>query len=279
MEGPLVSAGWLREHAAEVRVVDVRWRLGEPGRGRALYEEGHVPGAVFLDVDTDLADLSKPGPGRHPMPDPERFVRTVERVGIGDDTIVVAYDDAGGAHAARLWWLLWHHGHRQAHLLDGGLPAWVAAGGALAREVPAWPRGRFTLRPPLVGAIHRDEVRASLGRLLLLDARTPERYEGRVEPLDPRAGHIPGAKNAPYPENLDPRTSRLLPPEVLRRRYEALGAGRAETVACYCGSGVTACHDVLAMVVAGFPPPLLYPGSWSDWSRDAEMPIETGRGP
>jgi thiosulfate/3-mercaptopyruvate sulfurtransferase len=272
---PLVSAGWLLRHLAEVRPVDTRWVLTEPGRGRATYDAGHLPGAVFADIDSDLSELGKPGPGRHPLPEGRRFAATMSRLGIGDDTRVVAYDGQGGVDAARLWWLLLFHGHERAQILDGGVAAWLAAGGTLTDEKTVVAPADFHSRPPLVQAVDRAYVQRTLGRALLLDARARERYEGRVEPIDPRAGHIPGARSAPFAENLDPQ-GRMRPAAELRERYAALGALDASEVICYCGSGVTACHDVLALVVAGRKAPLLYEGSWSDWSRDPALPAELG---
>jgi thiosulfate/3-mercaptopyruvate sulfurtransferase len=280
MVWPLVDAAWLAGHLSRVRPVDVRWALGQPGKGRAAYEAGHIPGAVFLDLDQDLCGPDPPGPGRHPLPDPGRFAEAMARAGVGDDTPVVAYDDCAGAHAARLWWLLLHFGHARAHVLDGGLAAWRAAGGALSTEVPSPKRARFAIRPALLRAVDREAVKAAVakGGALLLDARARARYEGRTEPVDSRPGHIPGARSAPYAENLDP-SGRMLAPDALRRRYEALGAADAPEVICYCGSGVTACHDVLALVAAGLPPPALYVGSWSDWSRDPALPARLGPDP
>jgi thiosulfate/3-mercaptopyruvate sulfurtransferase len=257
---PAVGAAWLLGHCDEVRIADVRWTLGAPGKGRSSYDEGHLPGAVFLDVDADLSDLSRPGPGRHPLPRPERFAEAMGRAGIGDETRVVAYDDAGGAIAARLWWLLGRHGHARAHILDGGIGAWVAGGGRLTRHVPRPEPARFTVRPPLLVVVDRAHVAGALGRALLLDARAPERYEGRVESIDPRAGHVPRARSAPWTGNLD-AAGRVLPSGDLRARYQALGAIPGREVICYCGSGVTACLDVLALFAAGLDPPALYEGA------------------
>jgi|SRR5579883_3306214 len=271
--GPLVDTASLaaRLGDAAVRVVDVRWRLGEPGAGRRAWERERIPGARFLDVDDDLADRSDLRRGRHPLPSPERFVAALASIGVGRGTQVIAYDDAGGAAAARLWWMVRALGGAAA-VLDGGWPRWVAEGRAIERGTPspiapsfepfaaprAWP-----------GIVSRDEVRAiAEGRrdALLLDARAPERYRGEVEPVDRRAGHIPGAANAPFADNLD--GGRFRAPEELRDRFRALGAGGSREVVCYCGSGVTACHDLLALAVAGLDGAKLYPGSWSEWVAD-----------
>lgn len=274
----LVSVGWLRERlgGAGVRVVDVRWYLTEPGRGRGEYLAGHIPGAVYMDIDTDLAAPKGQGPGRHPLPSAAAFAAAAGRAGIGPAAHVVAYDAAGGAYAARLWWLLRYFGHGRVSVLDGGWPAWQAAGGpeeaGETRVTPASftprPNGAMVVDAAAVERLRRDP------RALLLDARAAERYEGRVEPVDPRAGHIPGAVSAPYAGNLRPDGT-LLSADELRARYDALGAGRAEQVVCYCGSGVTAAHNVLALHLAGRES-LLYEGSWSDWSGDPARPAATG---
>jgi thiosulfate/3-mercaptopyruvate sulfurtransferase len=257
----------------DLRICDVRWWLVDPERGRREYAAGHLPGAVFVDVDSDL--VAAEGPGRHPLPDPVAFARRLEALGIGDDSEVVAYDDAGGAVAARLWWMLDDLGHRDVSVLDGGVTAWLAAGGELTAAVPSYPPGRLTLRDRWTRTIDRDALlpRLVAGDLALVDARAPERYRGDVEPVDPVAGHIPGAVNRPFAGNLGP-DGRFLAAEELRARYAGLGP----EVALSCGSGINACHDALAMRVAGLPDPLLYPGSYSDWSR-AGMPVATGDEP
>ncbi len=253
-----------------LRICDVRWWLVDPPRGRREYAAGHLPGAVFVDVDSDL--VAAEGPGRHPLPHPAAFARRLEALGIGDESEVVAYDDAGGAVAARLWWMLDDLGHRDVSVLDGGVKAWLAAGGELSAAIPAYPPGRLTLRDHWTRTIDRAALqpRLATGDLALVDARAPERYRGDVEPVDPVAGHVPGAVNRPFAGNLGP-DGRLLPPAELRARFSDLGAD----VAVSCGSGINACHDALAMRVAGLPDPLLYPGSYSDWSR-AGMPVATG---
>lgn len=272
---PVVSTDWLAEHLGDggVRVADVRWYLDPARVGRDAYAAGHLPGAVFFDVEHDL---SAPGGrrggrlGRHPWPSPERVGEVMSAAGIGPDTLVVAYDDQAGATAGRLWFVLRAHGHDRVAVLDGGLAKWLAEGRPLSTDVPSYPRTAFEprFRPELLAS--KEELLA--GVPLVLDARAPERYRGDTEPIDPRAGHVPGAKSAFYTENL--RDGVFRSPEELRARFAALGAEAAAPVV-YCGSGVTACHDLLALHRAGLPA-RLYAGSWSEWSSNPELPIETG---
>lgn len=267
-----------RQSERRLRIVDVRWVLGEPGRGRAAYQAGHLPGSIHLDLDADLADLAA-GAGRHPLPDPAAFGRRLGAVGIGLDDDVVAYDDVGGWVAARLWWMLDNLGHEHASVLDGGIAAWQAAGHPLTTDVPEWPAVR--LDPPRSTwsrTIDRDELRARLGELVLLDARGAPRYRGETEPIDPVAGHIPTARSRPVAENLD-ADGRFLSPETLREAFSRdTGATDMRAVVTSCGSGTSACHHALAMRVAGLPDPLLYVGSWSDWSA-AGYPVAVGEAP
>jgi thiosulfate/3-mercaptopyruvate sulfurtransferase len=250
--GPLVSADWLAEHLGEpdLRVVDSRWRLRDPGAGEREWMHGHIPGAAFIDLDEELSD--PPGErGRHPLPSPERFEAAARRAGISAATRVVAYDlDATGG-AARLWWLLRHFGHEQAAVLDGGFAAWR---GPLEQGEPRVEPGDFSARPREGDTADADEIAAQLGErsLVLLDARAAARFEGREEPVDTRAGHIPGALNLPLAEVAP--GGRYLP---------AGGLPEGELVA-YCGSGVAACNLVLAAELAGRRA-RLYPGSWSEW--------------
>jgi thiosulfate/3-mercaptopyruvate sulfurtransferase len=276
---PLDSPAWLAARLGDptVRPIDVRWYLTERGRGHGEYLASHIPGAVFMDVDDDLASPRGQGPGRHPLPTPEAFARSAGRAGIGPDAHVVAYDASGGAYAARLWWLLRYFGHDRVSLLDGGWPAWQAAGYPTELGAPSIKPATFIAVPHaelLVDAAAVDALRRD-PRALVLDARVTERYEGRIEPIDPRAGHIPGARSAPYPGNL--RDDGLMrSPDDLRERYLALGADSAERIACYCGSGVTAAHTVFALHLAGRTDALLYEGSWSDWSSDPARPVAIG---
>ena len=254
-----------------LRIADVRWWLVDPGKGRRDYAVAHIPGATFVDVDADLVGPS--GPGRHPLPSPAAFSARMAALGIADDTEVVAYDDAGGSIAARLWWMLDDLGHPRVSVLDGGIQAWLAAGGPVTAEVPAPRPGRLSLRDAWSRTIDREALIARLGEIALIDARAPERYRGDLEPIDPVPGHIPTAVNHPTAGNLD-AGGRFLDPGILRLRYASLG----EDVVASCGSGVTACHAALAMRVAGLPAPLLYPGSYSDWSRSG-LPVATGDEP
>jgi thiosulfate/3-mercaptopyruvate sulfurtransferase len=276
MSDLLVGATWLEAHREEVVVADVRWA---PALGTAeaerLFAAGHIPGALFFDVDRDLAGAAfTDGPGRHPLPAPEAFARTLGRAGIGEEDTVVAYDDVGGAYAARLWWMLEATG-RTCALLDGGLSAWpgpLETGAAHPRPVTEVAAGPWPSEL-LAGA---DEVRAALtAGAVVLDARAGDRYRGETEPFDPVAGHIPGARSAPWTENLG-GGGLLRPPVELRERFDAVGVHDASTAIAYCGSGVTAAHEVLALRVAGLGTARLYEGSWSDWVHDPSRPIATG---
>ncbi|KIF71372.1 sulfurtransferase [Streptomyces sp. AcH 505] len=270
---PVVDAGWVREHGEGLVLADVRWFLD--GRsGYEAYLAGHLPGAVWVDVDTVLSAPPDETEGRHPLPDPAGFAHALGALGIGDGTTVVAYDADGGPYAARLVWLLRRTG-RAAALLDGGLAAWPGAtetGGVTlpeARLTPVeWPKE--VLRTA-------DEVAA--GDAVVLDARAADRYSGEtVLPSDIRSGHVPGARSAPWSANITPEGT-FATPEQLRERYEALGVREGAEVIVYCGSGVTACHDLLALERAGITGAALYPGSWSAWSADLSRPVATGQEP
>ena len=271
---PFVSAAWLAGHLDEVVVVDCRYSL-DGSVGRPQYLEGHLPGAVHLDLDDDLASPPSPGGGRHPLPSPGDFATTMARAGVGDDTPVVAYDTAGGAFAGRLVWMLRVLDHPAA-VLDGGLAAWD--GPLETGEVTPRVHG-FTARLWPVDAIaDADDVAATAAAGgLVVDARAGERYRGDVEPLDPRAGHVPGAVNLPFADNL--ADGRLRPDTELRDRFVAAGVAPDRDTVVYCGSGVTACHDVLAMELAGLGRPRLFVGSWSAWSSDPDRPAATGDAP
>lgn len=275
---PIVSPAALhdRRGASDLRIVDVRWVLGGPGRGRQAYDAGHLPGAIFLDVDTDLVAVE--GPGRHPLPSPQDFRTRLARAGIGSRHEVIAYDDVGGWVAARLWWMLDDLGHERVAILDGGYQAWLAEGFPVTTDVPSLPESLLELADRWTGTIDRPELADRLGRVVLLDARAGPRYRGETEPIDPVPGHIPTARNAPTDGNLRP-DGRLLAPAELAARFRALGADGSEgPVVSSCGSGVSACFNSLAMRLAGLPDPILYPGSYSDWSRNG-MPVAVGPEP
>jgi thiosulfate/3-mercaptopyruvate sulfurtransferase len=278
LRGPLVSVAELAAAIddPDLRLIDGRWYLGKPGEGRAAYDAGHLPGAAHLDIDTDLT--APTGPGRHPLPDPAVFQAGLERLGIGDEHTVVAYDDVGGWVAARLWWMLDSLGHRAVAVLDGGVNAWTAAGHPLTTDVPRWPPATLTLRDTWTGTIERDDLRTALGTVRLLDARAAARYRGEIEPIDAYPGHIPTAVSAPTDANLG-SDGRFLPADALAERYRALGAdGSAGQVVVSCGSGVSATHDALALRIAGLPDAILYPGSYSDWTQQG-WPVATGEEP
>lgn len=280
--GPLVSCETLWEHLEEDWVVfDCRHDLQMPATGPLLYQEGHIPGAFHAHVDDDLSgDPGDGSGGRHPLPDPDAFCEFLSEHGVGPDTQVVAYDDMGGAWAGRLWWLLRHYGHEAVAVLDGGIKKWQDEGLPL-RKGDEEPRAaaRFEGKPGAMPTIDADAVAAAIknGGLRLVDVRVPERYRGEMEPVDPVAGHIPTAINVPFSGNLS-QDGLWLSPDELRARYEALVDGRdAKAVACYCGSGVTAAHGVLAMEVADLGTPSLYPGSWSEWCQPgAKRPVAKG---
>lgn len=296
MNSPLVSpallAAWMADGRPDLRIVDVRWYLGQPpGAGRTAFEQGHIPGATHLDVDVELTARS--GPGRHPLPDPAEFAAALEAAGIGDGDTVVAYDDAGGWVAARLWWMLEDlgfgaGGNGAALVLDGGLPAWIAGGWPVTTDVSTPQVASLHLASTWRRVIDRGELKRRLGRVLLLDARAGPRYRGEIEPIDPVPGHIPTALNAPTDGNLDASGRFRTPVELaeLHRSIQRLAfdagldvpAGGNATVVVSCGSGISACHSALALRIAGLPDPLLYPGSYSDWSTAGEA-VVTGPAP
>jgi thiosulfate/3-mercaptopyruvate sulfurtransferase len=250
-------------------LLDVRYRMGGPP-GAPEFAVGHVPGAAYVDLDTSLAGA--PGPrGRHPLPDPALFQEAMRAAGVSDDRPVVLYDDWGGRAAARCWWLLRWAGHGDARVLDGGWSAWVEAGRVRSDVQKSPQTGDFRLRPGLLPVLGADDVLGFAEQGVLVDARNPERFRGEVEPVDPVAGHIPGAVNVPTGANLA-ENGRFRSPEALREVY-SMAEGRP--VAAYCGSGVTAAHDILAMAVAGIDA-TLYPGSWSEWVTDPTRPVATG---
>jgi thiosulfate/3-mercaptopyruvate sulfurtransferase len=275
---PVVDLAWVRAHRERLVFADVRYYLD--GRsGRAAYERGHLPGAVFVDVDADLAAHGgPPTDGRHPLPEPADFAAAMAALGIGDADTVIGYDDAGGVMAARLVWMLRATGH-EAALLDGGVDAYD---GEWETGAPRRTPAVFTPRPwPADRLAGIDDVAAEPGPgwagpspLVVLDARQPERFRGETEPIDPRAGHIPGARNLPCRDNID-ESGHWLSADALRERFAEVGVSEGTQVVSYCGSGVTACHNLLALERAGLPAGRLYPGSWSQYSN-TDRPAATG---
>jgi thiosulfate/3-mercaptopyruvate sulfurtransferase len=282
--GPLIDVGPL---AAELAgdappvLLDVRWRLGGPP-GIDSYRAGHLPGAVYVDLDADLAGPPGAG-GRHPLPATADFEAAMRRAGVRAGHPVVAYDDVGSTIAARLWWLLRYFGHDQVRVLDGGFRAWVAAGQPVTRDEPRVAGGDLKAVPGHLPLLDAADAAALARSGVLLDARAGERYRGETEPVDPVAGHIPGALSAPTAANVGP-DGRFLPPAELRERFARLGVTSGPvtsgpvTVGAYCGSGVTAAHEVLALDLAGVPA-ALYVGSWSGWTADPARPVATGPKP
>ncbi|KIF07604.1 3-mercaptopyruvate sulfurtransferase [Streptomyces sp. RSD-27] len=274
----ILSAPALMDELAAPRppvLLDVRWQLGGPDQ-RPAYEAGHLPGAVYVDLDRELAGPPGSG-GRHPLPDPEAFGAVMRRAGVRADEPVVVYDGGQGWAAARAWWLLRWTGHPNVRVLDGGLAAWTAAGGPVTADAPTPAEGDFKPNPGRIGLLEADDAAALARTGLLLDARAGERYRGEVEPIDPVGGHIPGAVSAPTTENTGP-DGLFLPAETLRARFTELGAVPGTEVGVYCGSGVSGAHEVLALEVAGIPA-ALYAGSWSHWSSDPRRPVATGPNP
>lgn len=279
MTTPLISASQLAQaiagHPAPL-LIDTRFELNAPEAGEAAYLAGHVPGAHYAHLNRDLSGPLLGHNGRHPLPDFDVWRHTVAQWGVTPDTPVVVYDDHGGMFAARAWWMLEQLGHAHVKVLDGGLSAWRAVGGALSTQPP--PKlSHAPCYPSTTGGWHHimqaDEVLAGLGKQLLIDARAPERYRGDSEPLDAVAGHIPGARNRFFKDNLDPQ-GRFKPASVLKAEWSAqLEGSPPEKVIHQCGSGATACHNLLALAVAGLPGGQLYPGSWSEWCSDPRRPV------
>ena len=257
-------------------LLDVRWVLGRTD-GHEEYLAAHLPGAVFVDLPTELADHAQPGRGRHPLPSPGRFQETARRWGINDGDTIVAYDNSGSMAAARAWWMLRNAGVESVYLLDGGLAAWRAAGHRLEAGEVDTGVGNVVLDDGRMPSITEREAALWSREGVLLDARAGERYRGEVEPIDPRAGHIPGAVSAPTTQNISPAGT-FLPAGELRRRFEALGLDRSSQVAVYCGSGVTASHEIAALEIAGFSA-ALYPGSFSQWSNNPANDVAVGDTP
>jgi thiosulfate/3-mercaptopyruvate sulfurtransferase len=265
---PLITATELSRRLDEVVLCDIRWDLVDPGKGRQTYADGHIPGAVFVDLDHDLA--SPPGlDGRHPLPSVSDFASTLGRLGIEPHTNVVAYDDSGGRMASRLWWMLRSIGHEDVQVLDGGFPAWVAAGGAIETGIITPEPATYAAPEGFTGVVTRDQLD---GRAIV-DARPGERYRGEVEPVDANAGHIPGALNIPSGDNLG-ELDHFHDASRLSDVYLEV----PDDVVVSCGSGVTACHTALALVTSGRPMPDVYVGSFSEWSR-RDLPVSTGPNP
>jgi thiosulfate/3-mercaptopyruvate sulfurtransferase len=259
----------------DVAVIDCRHELAQPEWGAQAYAQGHIPGALFAHLDRDLSGPVTPRSGRHPLPTFESLARTASAWGIDSGVQVIAYDQGPGAYAARLWWLMRWAGHERVAVLNGGLAAWRAAGLPLTSEVRARGVRRFLPRPALERALTTAEVESELARgsIRLVDARGADRFAGQNETIDPMAGHVPGAVNHPFATNLD-ATGRFLPAAQLAQRWRATASGAAgEALVAMCGSGVTACHNLLALRIAGFEGARLYAGSWSEWIRDAARPI------
>ncbi len=276
----LITPESLAELLPEVTLLDVRWQLGRTD-GREQYLAGHVPGAAFVDLGRDLADppgAPVDGRGRHPLPDPERFGDAMRRCGVTASRPVVVYDDTSGTAAARAWWLLRHHGLEDVRLLDGGWAAWVASDGAVEEGEAPVVTGDFVPGPGRLPVLDADGAAQVARSGLLVDARAPERFRGDTEPVDPVAGHVPGARNVPTSANLGEGSgARFLPEEQLREVYaDAVGVARSGgTVGVSCGSGVTAAHDAFVLHGLGVEA-ALYAGSWSGWTADPERPVETG---
>jgi len=282
LERTLIAAESLRAllaRNAPLVLLDCGFDLADVQAGTRAYASGHLPGALYAHLDSDLSAAKSGRNGRHPLPSREAFAATVARWGVRAGVPVVCYDDQGGAYAARAWWMLRWIGHAEVAVLDGGRAAWLAAGGAIETTTPRapeegvapYPLNQASISMPTVEA---DRLLASLGRLTVLDARAGERFRGEVEPLDPVAGHIPGARNRFFKDNLG-ADGRFRPVAELRAAFAAFGTDPTRVVH-HCGSGVTACHNLLAMEHAGLGGSALYPGSWSEWCADPERPVARG---
>jgi thiosulfate/3-mercaptopyruvate sulfurtransferase len=278
----LISAVDLARHVQDASwvVLDCRHDLANPDAGRAAYAAGHIPGAQFAHLDTDLSDKSA-GPhgefrGRHPLPERNAFIETLRRWGVNHGSQVVAYDAHGGMFAARLWWMLRWVGHEAAAVLDGGLPAWQALGRPLSSEAVSRPRGNVEPHASRITTVSADDVLGNLSNptRIVIDARAPDRFRGENETLDAVGGHIPSAKNRFFKSNLQD-DGRFKPAEQLRSEFGALITVPGASI-MQCGSGVTACHNLLAMEVAGLSGAVLYPGSWSEWCADPSRPMAQG---
>jgi thiosulfate/3-mercaptopyruvate sulfurtransferase len=275
---PLITVDGLQAllGAPQLLIVDCRFDLADAQAGGAAYAAAHIPGAVFAAMEHDLAAPGGPG-GRHPLPTPREFAAVLARWGFTTSSQVIAYDQGGGAAASRLWWMLRARGHRQVQVLDGGWAAWVAAGAATETAVPA-PVPTEVAERPFSGVLDSSQVTAALAArsITLVDARAADRFAGRNESIDPVAGHVPGALNHPYLQNLDEQQRWLAPDELRRRWATELGAAANRPIVMMCGSGITACHNLLALELAGHAGARLYAGSWSEWITDPARPVATG---
>jgi thiosulfate/3-mercaptopyruvate sulfurtransferase len=280
---PLTSAAWLLEHYLDrdVRVIDARFLLGQPNAGQDAYKLGHIPGAIFLDLERDLSSPKRSDGrgGRHPLPDPNVLASKLSELGIGNEHSVVAYDDPSsgqGFYAAHVWWLLRYLGHETVSVLDGGLPAWLAAGGKLEEDLPFYATASFTprVRPEML--VNAEDVIARASGAILIDSRAAPRYRGEVEPIDTKAGHIPGAINLDWSASLA-LDGTFKPSHAQNERFTMLE--NVEEILVYCGSGVSACGNLLALEVAGISGAKLYAGSWSDWIAQPDAPIALGQAP
>lgn len=279
MTRPLIEpdelAGVIGDDARPPTILDVRWELSA-GADREAYLAGHIPGAVFVDLDAQLSDPPSDR-GRHPLPDADRFAAGMRALGVSEGRPVVVYDAVSSTAAARAWWVLRYFGHPDVRVLNGGLAAWVQGGHPLSSEPLAPPPGDFVARPGAMAAVSAAEAERLASRGVLLDARAHDRFLGQLEPIDPIAGHIPGARNRPTTENLA-TDGRFLDAATLRSAFEKMGVHDDVPVAAYCGSGITAAHEVLALALAGYDA-ALYPGSWSEWISDPRRPVATGEEP
>jgi thiosulfate/3-mercaptopyruvate sulfurtransferase len=270
---PLITPRRLAVLEEPVVLLDVRWQLGGPP-GREEFLRGHIPGASYVDLDTDLADPPGPG-GRHPLPEVTRFEAAMRRCGVRTGVPVVVYDAVAGTSAARCWWLLRYHGHRQVKVLDGGWQAWLEDVGQVEEGTTEVTSGDFTALPGAMPVLDAEGAARVAREGVLVDARAPERFRGEVEPVDPVAGHIPGAVNVPTVANLEKQGGRFKDAASLTPVYEHAGVRPGREVGVYCGSGVTATHDVLALEALGLDA-ALYPGSWSEWVHTRTRPVATG---
>jgi thiosulfate/3-mercaptopyruvate sulfurtransferase len=283
MENPLISAqalaALLLDKSVDVLVCDNRFDLVDADAGARAYAQGHIPGAVHTDLDHALCSARTGKNGRHPLPTREAFARTMAQLGANANTRIVAYDANNSTYAARLWWMMRWIGHANVSVLDGGLQAWTAAGNSLSTDKPAVRKaGNLQVRPPLTKTVDYEQVLNNVGTAarMVVDARSPDRFRGENETLDPIGGHIPDARNRFFKDNLNP-SNHFKPANQLRSEFETLLAGRqAEDVINQCGSGVSACHNLLAMHIAGLDGAALYPGSWSEWCAQPGAPVARG---